>query len=250
MSGGYRGRGLHGEVVERLGRRILEGQLDQGQTLEMTQLEEEMDVSRSVMREALRVLKAKGLVDARQKRGTFVQPRTEWKLLDSDVIRWQLEGHDSEHLMDDLAEFREVVEPASAGLAAVRRTEDDLVAMEHALERMSAAADGDGDPVEADLAFHRAVLAATHNELLIRTEAVLEAGLGLRDRLVHEALEDDPTPNHAEVFEAIRDGDSERAVTASRALLGKSVTDLDRARGKTASSNGSKRTTKKRGSRT
>jgi len=231
---GYRGRGLHGEVVERLGRRILAGDLDVGETLEMTRLEDELDVSRSVMREALRVLKAKGLVDARQKRGTFVQPRTEWKLLDSDVIRWQLEGHADQKLMDDLAEFREVVEPASAGLAALRRTEDDLAAMEQALERMSAAAGGDGDPVAADLAFHRAVLVATHNELLIRTEAVLEAALGLRDRLVQEAIEVDPTPDHAEILAAIRDGDAERAVSAAKRLLTTAVVDLDRARGNRA----------------
>lgn len=243
---GYRGRGLHGEVVERLGRRILTGELDEGATLEMTRLEEELEVSRSVMREALRVLKAKGLVDARQKRGTFVQPRTEWKLLDSDVIRWQMEGQGSEKLMEDLTEFREVVEPASAGLAALRRTDDDIAAMEEALERMSAAAGGEGDPVAADLAFHRAVLAATHNELLIRTDAVLEAGLGLRDELVHKALDVDPTPDHAEVLEAIRDGDAERAVTAARALLGRSVEDLDRARRKGAKGRGAKRNTRKR----
>jgi GntR family galactonate operon transcriptional repressor len=230
---GYRGRGLHGEIVERLGRRILAGELDEGETLEMTRLEGELDVSRSVMREALRVLKAKGLVDARQKRGTFVQPRTEWKLLDSDVIRWQLEGDSGDKLLDDLAEFREVVEPASAGLAALRRTDDDLTAIETALESMSAAAAGEGDPVEADLAFHRAILAATHNELLIRTEAVLEAGLGLRDRLVHEAIPDiDSTPAHADLLEAIREGDSERAVEAAKALLTTAVVDLDRARGK------------------
>jgi DNA-binding FadR family transcriptional regulator len=208
----------------------------------MVRLEKELDVSRSVMREALRVLKAKGLVDARQKRGTFIQPRAEWKLLDSDLIRWQLEGHVDPRLLDDLAEFREVVEPASAGLAALRRTDDDLALMEKALDAMSAAADGEGDPVAADLDFHRAVLAATHNELLIRTEAVLEAGLGLRDRLVHGSIrKDDPTPAHATLLDAIRDGDSEAAVAAARALLSKADADLDRARGKKKGSSRPKR---------
>lgn len=241
--GGYRGRGLHGEIVEQLGRRILTGELGEGETLEMTRLESELDVSRTVMREALRVLKAKGLVDARQKRGTFVQPRAEWKLLDSDVIRWELEGDVNTRLLDDLAEFREVVEPASAGLAALRRTDDDLALMEKALEAMSAAANGEGDPVAADLDFHRAVLAATHNELLIRTEAVLEAGLGLRDRLVHDSIrKDDPTPAHAAVLDAIRDGDAEQAVSAAKALLTKAVVDLDRARGTKTGRSRKKRT--------
>src|SRR5690349_23211669 len=103
---GYQGRGLHGEVVERLGRRILSGELNAGVTLDIPGLERELDVSRTVLREALRVLKSKGLVDARPKRGTFVQPRTEWLLLDHDVVRWQFEGRDDRGFLDDLSEMR------------------------------------------------------------------------------------------------------------------------------------------------
>jgi len=230
--GAYRGRGLHGEVVEELGRRILAGEVLEGETIDVVELETELGVSRSVLREAIRVLKAKGLVDARPKRGTFVQSRAEWKLLDADVMRWQFNGHNHEQLFDDLAELRGIIEPAAAGLAALRRTDDDLAALGDALERMSAAAHGEGDAVEADLAFHRAVLMATHNELLVRTEIVLEPGLEARDRVVHAAVEDDdPTPAHAAVLEAIRDGDPGRAVSAASALLAKSLLDLDLIRG-------------------
>lgn len=230
--GGYRGRGLHGEVVEELGRRILAGEVAEGQTLDIADLEAELDVSRSVIREALRVLKAKGLVDARQKRGTFVQSRAEWKLLDADVMRWQFAGHESGQLFDDLAELRGIIEPAAAGLAAMRRTDDDLAALDDALARMSAAAESGEGAVEADLAFHRAVLTATHNELLIRTEIVLEPGLAARDSVVHGTVEaDDPTPAHAAVRDAIRDGDPFRAANAASALLAKSLQDLDRVRG-------------------
>ncbi|HEY2985192.1 MAG TPA: GntR family transcriptional regulator, partial [Jatrophihabitantaceae bacterium] len=164
--GGYRGRGLHGDVVEALGQRILAGELDEGETLDVPALEVEFDVSRTVLREALRVLKAKGLIDARQKRGTFVQPRSEWRLLDPDVVRWQFAGRDDSRFLDDLAEVRGIVEPASARLAALRRDDADIAAMEKALETMSAAVRGEADAVEADLSFHRALLAATHNELL------------------------------------------------------------------------------------
>ena len=190
------------------------------------------DTFRSVLREAIRVLKAKGLVDARPKRGTFVQARAEWKLLDADVMRWQFNGHNHDQLFDDLAELRGIIEPAAAGLAALRRNDDDLAALDTALERMSAAARDEGDAVEADLAFHRAVLMATHNELLVRTEIVLEPGLEARDRVVHAAVEDDdPTPAHAAVLDAIREGDPGRAVSAASALLAKSLLDLDRLRG-------------------
>jgi GntR family galactonate operon transcriptional repressor len=228
--GGYHGRGLHGEVVERLGQLIMSGELAEGATLEVAELGAELDVSRSVLREALRVLKAKGLIDARQKRGTYVQPRTEWRLLDADVIRWQFEGRSDERLLNDLAELRGIIEPASAGLAAGRRTEEDLVVLQQALDGISAAARGVGDPVEADLAFHRALLAATHNELLIRTEAVLEAGLAVRDRLVHGTRNADPTPEHAAILDAIRDGDPVRAVDAASSLLARSLLDLDQVR--------------------
>src|SRR6266540_4590215 len=138
-AGAYRGRGLHGEVVEELGSRIVGGRLAEGQTLDVPDLEAELDVSRTVLREALRVLKAKGLVDARQKRGTFVQPRTEWRLLDPDVVRWQFAGRDDSRFLDDLAEVRGIIEPASARLAALRRDDADIAAMAKALETMSVA---------------------------------------------------------------------------------------------------------------
>jgi GntR family galactonate operon transcriptional repressor len=231
-AGGYRGRGLNGEVVELLGRRILSGEFADGETLDVSGLEGELDVSRSVLREALRVLKAKGLVDARPKRGTFVQPRTEWRLLDSDVVRWQFEGRDDSRFLDDLAEVRAIIEPASARLAALRRTDEDITALEEAIGRMAAAARGDGDAVDADVAFHRALLAATHNELLVQMEVVLETGLAARDRLVHGAVQDDdPTPAHEAVLNAVRDRDPEAAAEASSALLAKSLIDTEKALG-------------------
>jgi GntR family transcriptional regulator, galactonate operon transcriptional repressor len=230
-AGGYGGRGIHGEVVEELGQRIVGGKLAEGETIDVVALEAELDISRTVLREALRVLKAKGLVDARQKRGTFIQPRSEWRLLDPDVIRWQFAGREDTTFLDDLAEVRGIFEPASARLAAIRRTDGDLEILDRAIERMSAAAKGEGDAVVADLAFHRALLASTHNELLMRMEVVLEAGLAARDALVHGAVEDDdPTPAHAAVLDAIRDRDSDRAADAASALLAKSLLDLDRAR--------------------
>jgi DNA-binding FadR family transcriptional regulator len=230
-AGAYGGRGIHGSVVEELGRRIVGGTIAEGATLDINALEAELDVSLTALREALRVLKAKGLVDARQKRGTFVQPRSEWRLLDPDVIRWQFGGRNDARFLDDLAEVRGVIEPAAARLAAIRRDDTDLAAMDQALELMTAAASGDGDAVAADLAFHRALLTATHNELLMRMEVVLEAGIAARDALVHASVEDDdPTPAHAAVRDAVRDREPDRAADAASALLAKSLLDVDRAR--------------------
>ncbi len=124
---GYQGRGLHGQVVEQMGVRIVGGAYPTGAPLYSEQLEREFDVSKTVVREALKVLAAKGLVESRQKRGTVIRPRDEWNLLDGDVLRWQ--GRDAPNFvfLENLAEVRAMVEPAAARLAAERRTEDDLV---------------------------------------------------------------------------------------------------------------------------
>jgi GntR family transcriptional regulator, galactonate operon transcriptional repressor len=232
----YSGRGVHGQTVREVARRILSGTFPEGSVISVEALESELGVSRTALREALKVVAAKGLVDARQKRGTFVRPRSDWNLLDADVIRWQFEEVPDESFFDNLAEVRGIVEPAVARLAAERRTDDDVKILEEALEEMASA---DGEPalaVEADLKFHRALMAATHNEILVRMEVLLETGLATRDRLVHDAKpHDDPAPSHRSVFEAVRDQDAAGAEAAMSALLVKAVADVVDARKTTRS---------------
>ncbi|WP_331769325.1 FadR family transcriptional regulator (plasmid) [Embleya sp. NBC_00888] len=224
----YSGRGLHGQVVEEIGRRILDGRIAESATIDITALEAEFGVSLTVVREALRVLGAKGLVDARQKRGTFVRPRDSWNLLDADIIRWQLAGRANQTFLDDLAEVRLVIEPSAARLAASRHGTDDLRALRAALADMGTATGPDA-AVAADLRFHRALLAATHNELLRRMEVVLATGLAERDRLVHGAERaDDPLPSHAAVVDAVAAGDPDAAEAAMRRLLDQAGADLHR----------------------
>lgn len=229
--GGYTGRGLHGQVVELLGTRIVSGALPADSPLDLAALGIELDISRTVLREAMKVLAAKGLVDARQKRGTYVRPRAEWNLLDADVLRWQFIGDDSLDLLDQLAEARSIVEPASARLAAVRRTDDDLAALSGALERMREAGVSGEEAIAADLEFHRALRMAAHNEVLTRMAAVLEVGLAARNTLVHgdraaSVRAADPVPSHQAVFMAIRAGVPEAAEEAMRRLLDRAVLDV------------------------
>ncbi|WP_328667197.1 FadR family transcriptional regulator [Streptomyces sp. NBC_00322] len=224
----YAGRGIHGQTVETIARRILTGAIGEGETIDITGLQSELGVSLTAVREAIKVLTAKGLVDARQKRGTFVRPREEWNLLDGDVIRWQFSGRTDPVFLSNLNEVRGIVEPAAAKLAAQRRTEADLAALQDALDGMAVAADTTA-AVQADLDFHRALLAATHNELLERMEVVIETGLAERDRLVHGAdPHDHPVPSHRAVLSAITDQDAPRAEKAMRALLKKATRDLKR----------------------
>ncbi|MFE9248995.1 FadR/GntR family transcriptional regulator [Streptomyces sp. NPDC007088] len=231
----YARRGVHGQTVETLARRVLSGELPEGATLDLVGLQAELDVSLTTLRESLKVLAAKGMVDARQKRGTFVRPRAHWNLLDADVLRWQFTDSKTagtdDGLLHDLNEVRGVIEPAAARFAALRRTDDDLAALDAALEAMGTEGDA-AHAVAADLAFHRALLAATHNELLDRMEMVIESGLAHRDEIVHSSsLGEDPLPSHRAVVEAIRAGDPAGAEQAMRSLLDQALRDLGRVHG-------------------
>lgn len=220
----YSSRGVHGQAVENIAERVLSGRYAPGETFDVQQLGVELGVSRTVVREALKVLGAKGLVDARPKRGTFVRPRSEWSLLDSDVLRWQFRTDASGEFLSQLAEVRGVIEPAGARLAAERRNDSDLAALHQALEAM-AVEDG-GAYVEADLSFHRALLAAAHNELLQRMEMVVEAALEVRGRMVHEHYSgEDSLPTHQAVVDAVQARDPLAAHDAMLELLSKAEKD-------------------------
>ncbi|HEX9335984.1 MAG TPA: FCD domain-containing protein [Pseudonocardiaceae bacterium] len=229
----YQLRGVHGQTVEALARRILSGEIPEGGTLDLLALRAELDVSLTALREALKVLSAKGIIDARQKRGTFVQPRAAWNTLDGDVMRWRSAGPVDLDLLENLTEVRTIVEPAAARLAAQRANEDDLAALDAALARMSDA-DGDAaDAVAADLGFHRALLAATHNPLLAEMERIIANGLAMRDKVVHGATPaDDPVPSHRAVLDAIRAGDAPAAEQAMRELVAKANEDFRRVTGR------------------
>ena len=225
----YQLRGVHGQTVAALAGRILSGNIPEGATLDMLALREELDVSLTALREALKVLSAKGLVDARQKRGTFVRPRAFWNTLDVDVMRWRSEGPPDMDLLSNLTEVRSVVEPAAARMAAERATEEDIACMTQALARM---ADPEQDAVEADLDFHRALFGATHNQLLTEMQRVLANGLAMRDKVVHAAEHaDDPVPSHQKVLDAIVNQDAPTAEQAMRALLDKANEDFSRIAG-------------------
>lgn len=220
-------RGLHGQTVETLGSRIVHGDYAPGTALSPDALETEFGISKSVVREAMRVLAAKGLVASRQKRGTVIQPRSFWSLLDADLLRWQ-GGQPDAAFFTNLAEVRSIVEPAGARLAAARRDDSDIAELRSALELMGEAGDDAAQIVEADLAFHRALLDAAHNELLSRMEVVIEAGLRARDAVVHGGENwPDSVPVHRAILEAIEAGDGQAAEAAVQALLAQASVDVE-----------------------
>src|SRR4051812_13894403 len=178
----YPEQSLHGRIVHAIGRRILCGNLQPGALLPA---ERELHASRTVVREAVKVLAAKGLVESRPKTGTRVRARDAWNLLDPDVLAWQRDGaptasHAAQ--LRALTEVRRIIEPAAAELAAVRADARDIAALEQALDEMEqtalSARGTDFEPfVQADMRFHLAILRACRNDLLEQMSRVVYSAL-------------------------------------------------------------------------
>ena len=238
MAGGYPGRGLHGVMVERLGRRIVAGDPAPGEALPQEPvLAEEYDVSRTVVREALRVLAAKGLVDARPMRGTRVRARTHWRLLDPDLLRWAIESDDHPSLLGHLFEIREMVEPTAARLAAERARPDQLTELTSALGVLIEAAGDIESYIEADLVLHDVIFRMSGNPLLHELLAPISAALRMGRRIqatgagraAHSPA--DSIEPHRAIVVAIVDGDGMAAEAAMRQVVMAAADDARRAAG-------------------
>ena len=214
-------RGLHRDVVDALGFRIVDGEFAPGTSLpNELLLSTELSVSRTVVREAIKVLASKGLVESRPKTGTRVLTRDRWDVLDGDVLNWRLDVGVDVQFFRDLAEVRSLVEPRAAALAAMRRTPDELRSLDELLRGMRASGDDLAAYVEADLGLHLAILGAARNELLNRLSGVvaaaLEAGRLLTPVPVRRA---EVLPLHEEVVSAIRAGEAVAARAGMERLV-------------------------------
>ncbi|HVV10317.1 FadR/GntR family transcriptional regulator [Amycolatopsis sp.] len=176
-----RHRTIHGRVVEWIGRRIVSGELPDGSRLpNEAELAAQLNVSRGGVREAVKALAAKGLVEPRPRLGTRVLPREQWNLMDREVINWhgQLAKAD---FLKDLLELRLMVEPGAAQLAAERATDEQLATLEDAYARMEQHAPNLPEQeeafVDADLAFHLTLLRASGNQLIEQLGRLLETSL-------------------------------------------------------------------------
>src|ERR1700689_288639 len=159
---------LHGIIARKLGVLIVSGKYRPGDLLRgEISSSAQLAVSRTAYREAVRILAAKGLVDARPKVGTRVNPRSRWHLLDPDVLDWTFESEPDLVLLDSLFELRNVVESAGSGLAAHRHSFAHLQTMRSALEAMSAHTLATEPGRQADLDFHTTLLIATGNPFII-----------------------------------------------------------------------------------
>jgi DNA-binding FadR family transcriptional regulator len=213
---------IHGSIARDLGVAILTGRYAPGEILfGEIEFSEQLKVSRSAYREAIRILAAKGLVESRPKTGTRVSERGRWNVLDPEVLAWTFASEPSESLIRDLFELRMIVEPPAAALAAERRTGADLAAMGHALGEMARFGLATDEGRAADQAFHHAVLAAARNAPLIALSSSIAAAVTWTTifKQRKRKLPRDPLPDHRRIYDAIADADPEAARAAMTELV-------------------------------
>ncbi len=220
---------LHHEVAGRIGSLIAQGLIEPGSVLpNEASLGTELGVSRTAIREAIKVLASKGLVEVRRKTGTRVRPRAEWNMLDPDVLSWLFSGAGVPPDMNDLVEVRKAVEPAAARLAATRATTEDLAEIREAHRGMESAKGDLPSSVESDLRFHLAVLEATHNAFMRPFGALIQAALRASFRLTssNRALYRKTLSLHRAVVDAFEARNGDQAEAAMLAILSQTSKDI------------------------
>ncbi|HSX56585.1 MAG TPA: FadR/GntR family transcriptional regulator [Sphingomonas sp.] len=224
------GRNLTYGLLDNLGRAIVTGRFEREAFPTEAELAKQHGVSRSVTREAVKMLTAKGLLSARPRQGTVVQPTTSWNLFDTDVLRWLLERQFSVELLKQFNQLRVAIEPEAAALAARFAGEDDLQRIGDGLERMKAAEKGLDDTLEADIAFHIAILRGSGNPFYAQFRDVVTTALRTSIRFTNRLKGHTASvADHATVRDAILARDPDGARVAMRALIGDVLDLIDEA---------------------
>jgi DNA-binding FadR family transcriptional regulator len=217
---GMFGRNLTYALLDELGRTIVTGGYEDRPFPTEAELARQHGVSRSVTREAVKMLTAKGLLTARPRKGTTVQPASYWNLFDPDVLRWLLERKFSLELLRQFSELRIAIEPAAAALAARYADAEGLAAIGAGYRRMESAEAGDDDPLEADIAFHIAILHASANPFYQQFRDVVTTALRTSIRFTNRFKGRTASlPQHHDVLSAIERRDAEAAESAMTALI-------------------------------
>lgn len=223
-------RNLYRNLADRLGRDIVGGVYAPGSLLpSVTEMCERFCVSRTALREAYSVLSAKSLIVARPKIGTRIRPKSDWNLLDPEVLQWHLRATPSENVIDDLFALRQMVEPESAALAAVRGGAATIERIAEAYDRMERFKTGAGDLIGADLDFHTAILEAGDNPFLAALAGLIHAALEGAFKLSWRGasgIQDNRLEQHRAIFEAIRARDPDLARRRMAELLSDSIGDV------------------------
>jgi len=225
---------LREQVLHAIGIRIISGELQPGDVLPKEDtLSKEYGVSRTVIREAVKGLAARGLVESRPKVGTIIKPRSDWQMLDPAVLEWVAASEQNGEFMYHLAEVRQAIEPATAELAARNATPEDVARMREAYAHLEQVIENQDAWAVADLEYHESIVAAAHNEFLAYIIRALRKPLQSKRRinialvdLLDESMvaepytspHDEVLSRHREVLDAIEAGDELGAREASNRL--------------------------------
>jgi len=223
-------RKVHDFLADQIGTEIVQGVHPPGAVLPSEEaLRQHYGVSRTALREAFRVLGAKGLIASRPKIGARVRPKIDWNMLDPDVLAWHLQVAPTEEFVGGLFQLRGMVEPQAAALAATFRDAERMARISTAYDDMGRFKDGSGDLIMADLQFHQAILEATGNYFVGAFGSLIHAALICTFELGWEGaatIQDHRLQQHKAVLDAIRDRDAVRARTCMETLLDDSAEDV------------------------
>lgn len=222
----------HGSVLDALGTRIAAGELPPGSVCTLADLEAEYGVSRTVIREAVRVLEAMGMLESRRRIGLTVRPAAEWSALDTRLIEWQLASPQRAHHIVVINELRSAVEPIAARLAAVRGTDvqrAEIVRLASRLEELGLAGEGATQAyLSADIAFHDLILDMSGNLMLAANKMAIAAVIAGRSDhgLTPAKPHDESLHNHVQTASAIARGDAEAAEHHTRRYVDAVLTEV------------------------
>ncbi len=191
----------------------------------------QLNVSRSAAREAVKSLAAKGLLSSRARQGISVLPESSWNLFDVDVLTWIRESSPSLVLLKEFTELRLAVEPQAARLASGRATAKHIEAIQHALERMQKAETGVEDPLEADIAFHAALLDASGNRFFAQLSRIIDTTLRVSIRFTNKlkGVKAAAYQDHRAIYDAVVASDPVTASARTETLILEALSLIDSA---------------------
>ena len=230
MKSPVRGQNLTYSIAEDLGIAIVTGVYSDSNPFPVEgELCQQYDVSRSILREAVKMLTAKGLIDSRPRQGTWVQHEDRWNWLDPDVLRWMLEKNFSFSLLTEFTEVRLAVEPKAAALAAVAAGAADKAAISDAVKAMVESERLQDDPLEPDIAFHVSILRASGNKFFLQLGDLIDTALRFSIRMTNRQTGVRSVGEHKKIADAIIAGNAKRAESAMHALISAVIIEIRKA---------------------
>lgn len=217
------GRNLTHQLTHQLGAAIVQGQyaIDKSFPTE-AELSQQFNISRSVTREAVKMLTAKGLIASRPRQGIRVMHSSHWNMFDTDVLSWTLHARPSLELLREFTQLRMAIEPEAAALAAQNAKKGSSIkTITDALGRMKKARDAQEDCLAADIDFHCAILSISNNRFFYQLRDFIQVAMRVSIASTHQLKGRLETnyEDHKQVYDAIAEGNSEGAAKAVKALL-------------------------------